>query len=148
MAAIKRKDEVANGLSERRLAKSITEGKYQAAPTDTWLSVFGNTLHNRFLPQRASTPVTSICSPFVAEVRIATRNVVARQLIEGSLVSRPTRYGPLGREQPAPDFFALVELMLDELPGGCHSSQRSHPAEYVPCLQTRSWPRLVRRPAI
>ena len=107
MAAIKRKDEVANGLSERRLARSITEGKYQAVPRDIWLSAFGNILRNRFLPQRASTQVASICSPFVAEVRIATRNVVARQLIEGLLVSRPTRYGPSGTEQPALGFFAL-----------------------------------------
>src|SRR6266850_298016 len=115
---------------------------------DIWLSVLRSTLYNRFLPQRASTQVASICSPFVAEVRIATRNVVARLLIEGLLVSKPTRYGPSGTEQSAPGFFALDELTHDELPGRWHSSQRYHRAEYVPCLQRRSWPKPVRQRAI
>ena len=126
----------------------ITEGKCQEAPKDTWLSAFGSTFHNRFLPQRASIPVASIRSPFVAEAPIAIRNVAARLLIEGLLVSRPTRYGPSDTEQPAPGFFALDELTRDELPGGWHSSQRCHRAECAPCLQTRSWPKPVRRRAI
>jgi len=78
----------------RSKTRMITEGKYPAVPRDIWLSAFGNTLCNRFLPRRASTPVASICYQFVAEVRIATRNVAARLLIWGSPVSKPIRYGP------------------------------------------------------
>ena len=85
---------------------------------------------------------------FVAEVRIATRNVVARLLIEELLVSRPTRYGPSGTEHLAPGFFGLDELTHVELPGGWHSSQRYHRAEYVPCLQRRNWPKPVWQRAI
>ncbi len=115
---------------------------------DTWFSIFGNILRNRFLPRQASILVTSICSLSVGEVRIATRSVAARLLIAGLLVSRPTRYGPSDMEQPAPDSFALDELMRDELLGGWHSSQRYHRAEYVPCLQKRNWPKEVRQRAI
>lgn len=127
---------------------SITEGKYQEVPRDIWLSAFGNTSRNRFLPQRASTPAASICSPSVAEVRIAIRSVAARLPIEGLLVSRPTRYGPSNTEQPAPGFFALDELTHAELPGGWHFSQRCRQAEYVPCLQSRSWPKPARHRAV
>lgn len=126
----------------------VTEGKYRAVPKGTWLSAFGNTSRNRFLPQRASTPAASICSPSVAEVRIAIRNVAARLLIEGLLVSRPIRYGPSDTEQPAPGFFALDELTHAELPGGWHFSQRYHRAECVPCLRSRSWPKPARQRAV
>lgn len=126
----------------------ITEGKYQAAPRDIWLSAFGNTSRNRFLPQRASTRAASICSPLVAEVRIAIRSIAARPLIEGSLVSRPTRYGPSDREQPAPGFSGLDELTHAEPPEGWHFSQRCHPGEYVLCLQMRSWPKPARQRAV
>src|SRR4030095_11816545 len=112
----------------------ITEGKYQAAPRDIWLSAFGSTSHNRFLPQRASIPVASICSPFVAEVRIGTRSVASRLLIEGLLVSRPTRYGPSDTEQSVPGFFDLDELTHAELPEGWHFSQRCHRAAWEPGL--------------